>query len=87
METVLAQVESPLYTLVDLKGDKFGGFFYSWQLTKTEKPDYKKNFFLVEKILDEKMLKGVKYLKIKYLYYPSKFNEWVPSYNIKTSSS
>ena len=82
---MLAEVTPPLYTLVDLQGDKFGAYFYSWQLTPTDKPDYKKDFFLVEEILGEKTVKGQKYFKVKYLYYPSKFNEWVPATNITTT--
>ena len=80
------ELKPPLYTLIDLQGDKFGAFFYSWQLTKTEKPDYKTAFFLVESVLGEKMKKGIKYYKVKYLYYPTKFNEWVPATNIISGS-
>ena len=82
---MLAEISPPLYTLIDLQGDKFGANFYAWQLTKTEKPNYKKDFFLVEKVLAEKIIKRVKYFHVKYLYYPSKFNQWVPANNITSN--
>ena len=87
IKSVFAEIRPPLYTLVDLQGDKYGAYYYSWQLTKTSKPNYKKDFFLVEKVLDEKIEKGIKYLKVKYLYYGPKFNQWVPASNIQSGSA
>ena len=87
IKSIHAEINPPLYTLVDLQGEKYGAYYYSWQLTKTSKPNYKKDFFLVEKVLDEKIEKGVKYLKVKYLYYGPKFNQWVPASNIQSGSS
>jgi hypothetical protein len=78
-----ASVSPPLYSLIDLMKDKVPGHFYRQQLTRAPKPDYKKDFFFVEKILSEKTLKGQKYFLVKFLYYPSKFNQYVPSNNLK----
>ena len=61
------------------------GHYYKEQLTKAPKPDYQKDFFFVEKILGEKKVKGKKYYLVKYLYYPSKFNEYVPAENLTTN--
>jgi hypothetical protein len=72
-----------LYTLIDLMKDKVPGHFYRQQLTKAPTPNYKKDFFFVEKILSEKTMKGQKYYLVKYLYYPSKFNQFVPEKNLK----
>ena len=63
--------------------DKVNGHFYKEQLKKAPVPDYKKDFFLVEKIIQEKNIRGQKYFLVKFLYYPSKFNQYVPAKNIK----
>lgn len=70
-----------LYSLVDLMDEKLPNLFYKEQLIKTEKPD-NNNFFLVEKILKEKKVKGKKHFYVKFLYYPDKFNLWVPESDI-----
>ena len=62
--------------------ENVAGSYYKEQLVKTEKPDYKKNFFEVEKILSSKIVRGKKYFLVKFLYYPSKFNEYVPEENL-----
>jgi hypothetical protein len=69
-----------LYSVEDLMQEKLPNFFYAEQLTKTEKPDNK--FFLIEKILKEKVVKGKKLFYVKFLYYPDKFNLWVPESDI-----
>ena len=72
-----------LYTVVDLMDEKLPNLFYREQLTKTEKPD-QNNFFFVENILKEKKIRGQKYFFVKFLYYPEKFNLWVPESDITT---
>ena len=72
-----------LYSVVDLMDEKLPNLFYGEQLTKTNKPD-QNNFFLVEKILKEKKIRGQKYFFVKFLYYPEKFNLWVPESDITT---
>ena len=81
-----AGVLPPLYSLVDLMKDKVLGHYYKEQLTKAPTPNYQKDFFFVEKVLGQKSFKGKKYHLVKFLYYPSKFNEYVPEENIKTSA-
>ena len=63
--------------------DKVEGHFYKEQLTKAPAPNYKKDFFFVEKILTHKKIAGKKYFLVKFLYYPNKFNEYVPAENLK----
>ena len=63
--------------------DNVPGSFYKEQLVKTEKPDYKTSFFEIEQILGSKKVKGKKYILVKFLYYPSKFNEYIPEDNLK----
>ena len=62
--------------------DKVPGHYYQEQLLKGEKPTTE-NFFEVEKILKEKTVKGKKYFLVKFMYYPSKFNEYIPEENMK----
>ncbi len=66
--------------------DKVPGHFYRQQLTKAPSPNYKKDFFFVEKVLSEKTLRGKKYFFVKFLYYPSKFNQYVSEDNFKYES-
>ncbi len=66
--------------------DPVPGHFYAAQLTSAPAPNYKEDFFLIEKILGEKRVKGKKYFLVKFLFYPNKFNEYVLAENIKTSS-
>ena len=63
--------------------DKVPGHYYKEQLLKSETPDFKENFFEVEKVLKEKTFKGKKYFLVKFMYYPSKFNEYIPEENMK----
>lgn len=65
--------------------DDVQGKFYKEQLTKAPKPDYKKNFFEIEKILSTKVINKKKYFYVKFLYYPSKFNDYVLVDNIVSS--
>ncbi len=63
--------------------DDVNGSFYREQLVKSEKPDYKSEFFEIESILGTKTVKGKKFYLVKFLYYPSKFNEYIPAENLK----
>jgi hypothetical protein len=78
-----ATILPPLFSLIDLMKDSVPGHYYAEQLTKAPSPDYKKDFFFVEKILGQKTVKGKKFYLIKFLYYPSKFNQFVPEENMK----
>ena len=62
--------------------DKVPGHYYREQLTKTQKPA-SENFFEVEKVLKEKTVRGKKFYLVKFMYYPSKFNEYIPEENMK----
>jgi len=50
-------------------GDKIPGFYYSAQLVKTTKPK-NSDYQLVEKILDTKTVNNVKFVLVKFLFYP-----------------
>jgi len=69
---VLSEIEPTLYVLKDLMGDKVPGFYYSAQLIRTSEPK-SADYQLVEKILDTKIVKNVKYVLVKFLFYPGAF--------------
>jgi hypothetical protein len=72
-----------LYQLKDLLGDVVPGFYYQEQLTVAPNPNYKNDFFEVEKILQTRRVKGKKFFLVKFLYYPAKFNQLIPEENMK----
>jgi len=62
-------------------GDVIPGFYYETQLTKAPAPS-ETDYFLVEKVLRRKTVKGKKYFFVKYLFYGNKFNQWVAEEDI-----
>jgi len=64
-----------MYSLVDLLKEKKEGLYYDFQLMKTVPPDYKKDFFTVEKILGQKYIRGQLHYLVKYQFYGPKFNQ------------
>lgn len=80
---MLANIKPELYQLNDLMKDPVKGYYYKEQLTKSPNPNYQKDFFEVEKILKTRKIKGNTYYLVKYLYYPPKFNQWLPQSNFK----
>jgi len=74
---VFANINPPLFQLEDLMQAPIKGYFYKDQLTLTEAPYNKKDFFFVEKILHKKIIKGETYYYVKFLYFPKKFNQYV----------
>jgi hypothetical protein len=74
--------EPELYKLKDLMNDPLPGLFYRHQLVKSPPPDKNSEFF-VEKILKKKKINKKLFYLVKYLYYPDKFNQWIPQENFK----
>ncbi len=72
-----------LYSLEDLMNDKVPGHFYKEELTLAPTVNYNKHFFEVEEVLKKKKIKKKLHFFVKYLYYPKKFNQWIPADNIK----
>jgi hypothetical protein len=71
---VRAELEVPIFKLKDLMDAEIGGFYYKEQLTKASPPDYSKDYFLIEKILQRRTINGKKYIYAKFLYYPRKIS-------------
>lgn len=78
----LPEIHPPLFELIDLMKDKVEGHFYKEQLVKCSAPDYQKDLFFVEKVLHKKKIKGKNYYLVKFLFYPNKFNEYIPEENL-----
>ena len=72
-----------MFSLIDLLKDPLPGHYYKEQLTLAPKPDYKNDFFAIEKVIKTMKRKKKKYYFVKYLYYPSKFNQFIPEENLK----
>lgn len=79
---ILANVKPILFKVVDLFKAPQDGFYYREQLTKTLAPKVDEYFF-IEKIVKKRKVNKKEQFLVKFLYYPSKFNEWVPKENIK----
>lgn len=60
--------------------DEVKGFFYKEQLTKIQPPK-EDRIFEVEEVLKTKTVKKKKWCLVKYLFYPAKFNQWIPEEN------
>lgn len=79
---VFAEVKPVMFKLIDLMKDPVQGRFYREQLTKSPPPKAS-DYFFVEKVLGQKTIKGVLHYLVKYLYYPNKFNQYIPMTNFK----
>ncbi len=66
--------------------DPFPGFYYREQLTIAPQPDYKNDFFAIEKVLKTVKRKKKKFYLVKYLYYPAKFNQFISEDDLKIGS-
>jgi hypothetical protein len=78
-------ISPPLYYLQDLMKAKIDGTFYKEQLYKTTPPDFKKDFFEIEKVISVKKFQGKKFYLVKFLFYSAKFNQYIPEENMKFS--
>ena len=74
--------QPPVYKICDYLGEAVSGIFYESELVKVVKPD---EIYKIEKILKTRRGKGgvVEHL-VKWLGYPTKFNQWIPRSDLKT---
>jgi hypothetical protein len=86
VSAINASVKPLLFSLVDLMKDPFPGFYYREQLTIAPQPDYKNDFFAIEKVLKTVKRKKKKFYLVKYLYYPAKFNQFISEDDLKIGS-
>lgn len=80
IDGILARKVPVLYKLRDLLGEPITGNYYKQELKKTEKPEV----FKIERILCKKVKKKKLYYYVKWLYYPPKFNSYIPAESIMT---
>ena len=80
---VRAERRPVMFKLKDLLKEDVPGQFYEKQLTKSPAPKAS-DYFFIEKILGQKKIKGVLHYLVKYLYYPNKFNQYIPKANFKS---
>jgi len=65
----------PMYKLTDYEGEKVTGTFYTKEIQKiTSSP---RNFFVIDKIIDERKINNIYEVKVSYKYWPRKFNRWI----------
>ena len=64
IDKVLSEIKEPLYKLKDLMHDSVPGFYYKEELTKARQPE-KSDYFLVEDVLKEKVVKGKIFFLLK----------------------
>jgi len=84
VKKVLAEKDPVLYKLSDLMHEDLPGFYYKEQLTVTSEPK-EDRLFEVEEVLKTKSVKKKKWFYCKFLFYPSKFNLWIPEENMVSS--
>jgi hypothetical protein len=75
IEKTVKSINKPLYFIKDSEGVITKQRFYPEELQKITD----KNIYRVEKILSEKVDKGKKYLRVKWLNHPSTENSWILS--------
>lgn len=78
---IFADITPVLYQLSDLQKVPLKRKFYREELIKSPPPK-SSDYFFVEKILKERKVKGKKQYLVKFLYYPHKFNQWLPEENV-----
>jgi hypothetical protein len=72
----------PLYYLSDYRGEPIKGSFYEWEIQQIDFDSSKP--FKIEKVLKTRGRKGAEESLVKYQFWPSSYNEWIPSKNIKS---
>lgn len=72
------------YGLTDLKENSIMGSFYEAELQKVPPPDFKKDYWRIEKIIREKKVGGKKMYLVKWAGYGPEFNKWIPAKEIKS---
>lgn len=74
-----------MYLQTDLKDDPLSEPVYGYELRKAK--DLKDIEFRIERVLDERVKNGVHESYVKYLFYPDKFNDWIPTSSIRSGKN
>lgn len=81
VKKIYSDIKPNLFQLVDLQKANIPGRFYREELTKSPAPK-EEDYFFVEKILKHKKVRKKDLYLVKFLYYPAKFNQWLPKENL-----
>lgn len=66
---------TPLYKLNDYENSAITGTFYENELQKVTIPN--DALFIVEKVVQRKTVNKIPWVKVKYKFWPEKFNRWI----------
>ena len=69
-----------VYKLQELKSEDSTGIYYEDEMSPYDETD--ETTYEVEKVLGKKMVKGKKFVLVKYKVWPEKCNEWLPVENV-----
>lgn len=61
--------------------DPVPGSYYKQQLKTAPKPT-DATYWTVEKVLKRRTVRGKEEVLVKFLFYPPKFNQWLPAENV-----
>jgi len=68
----------PVYWLKDWNKETVAGSFYSYELQRAFEP----STFKIEKILKTRTRNKQKEVFVKFLHWPSRFNQWLPEKDV-----
>ncbi|RWS18111.1 uncharacterized protein B4U80_00885 [Leptotrombidium deliense] len=83
VEKPVKKQNTPLYKLKDYEGENIKGTFYEAEVQKVSEP----KSFRLENILERRKRKGKIEYFVKWLGYPEKFNQWIPSTDIVNTAA
>jgi len=72
---------TPIYILKDWSGDPVEGTFYSRELTHAK--ESASAVYKIEKVLDTRLYRGQKQVRVKWLNWHKKFSSWIPASEVK----
>jgi len=72
IDKILDHLPITMYTLKDLKDETITGNFYAEELSIV-----KGKVYIIDKVLEEKTMKGKKWFLVRWEGFPEKFNSWV----------
>ena len=71
-----------MYKVKSCAGDELVGSFYSYELIKS--PDNSSEKYRIERIIDEKVVNGVKKLKVQFQGQPKQCSEWIKKASVRS---
>lgn len=74
-----------LFLQSDLQGAPLSEPVYGYQLRKAKKLEDIE--FLIDHVVDTRVKKGVHESLVKFLFYPDKFNKWIPTSSMRAGKN